>query len=92
MFTVTQEADTIYKVDMEIPLNKTEEEILDLAKYEWPKFNKLLFQKHVKLASNIPPYIILYMAHSITHTTATISLLVGDRYIKCIEHLDMYPD
>lgn len=86
MITLIEETETTVRLEIVIPLNKTNAELLAIAKTEVPYLNKQCFQKHVKIASGFPPFIILYFAHAITHMALSVSLLVGEVYISCIEH------
>lgn len=86
MFTLIEETEDTVRIEIEIPLNKTNQELLNIAKAEVPYFNSQLFQKQVKLFGNFPSFIVLYLAHAITHMTISVSIYVDGDYIQSIYH------
>ena len=86
MFTLIDEDESTIRMEIELPIGKTNDEILAIAHQEVPYFSKQMFQKDIKLKGDFPNFIILFLAHYITHTVSSVSILVDDEYIKCIEH------
>ena len=88
MFTLIKESDTTVRIEIELITGKTNSELLEIAKAEIPYLHKYCYNKHVKLIGDFPSFIILHIAHYLTHLTRTISLWVENEYLVCIDHED----